>query len=209
MKGRWSRIFCALFVLTGVGALPAAAQVSIDFSSATFGSNIDGQTIQDVRFNYMNPDGSRAHVTNGPGCTNTFVCDPSVVGSTRNGASLVMGFLNPLSSFGFGLVVNVFSPAQAFVELFSPAGISLGIQTLTLQSTGSFSGTTFTHAGAAISSARISFASAPYTAFALDNITGTTVTPEPFGVAMLIAGLAGMAGAARRRRRTGVEVAKA
>jgi hypothetical protein len=205
MKGRSLRLFCAMLVISAVAAAPGAAQISIDFSSVPFGSNINGVTIDGVTFSYSNTAGTTATVRNGPGCNPDIpVCDPSVIARTTNSANLVMSFISPLSSFGFGLVVSTFNPAQAFLELFGISGASLGIQTLALQSSGSWSGIAFSHTGTAISRASLTFGN-HIGEFSLDNITGTTVTPEPVSMALLMAGLVGVAGAARRRRRVRAE----
>ena len=196
MRQVWIALLAA-----GLTASTASAQIDIDFTSETTGP-IHGRTIQGVTFEYFvgGSSSTDAVVGGGPGCM-TFVCGPHLEGGSAG--ELLMTFLSPVSSLSFGLAMNTLVPATVFVELFDAGLSSIGIFDMMLANEGF--GTVeglFVHDGAAIGRASVSFENRDLR-FALDNIRSPadrTVTPEPMTMLLVGSGLAGIAGAARRRR---------
>ena len=152
--------------------LPFQPVHGLRFQGVTFGFTVDDVASTDAHYHAFGPGQS------------TYVQDPSLEGAAAG--TLTLTFDLPTSVLAFGVARSTEAPLTpgVTVELFDPAGVSLGTFAVELSPLRLFAEGQFSYAGAAVHRAVITFPS-PEVAprFALDNLTfaGSGVASAPEG----------------------------
>ena len=205
LKG-WIAIICCLFFCgvsetdafasvmpVGPGAFPPGSLL-IDFTGLAFGTEVNGLSVDGVRFTYTVggiPTNGAVIIDGGPGITNN-ISPPNIVSIGNNTGTLAMTLPGPTTLLGYGYAIlnGGTVPNATTISLFSggmPVGSLsyLGIPDPTF--TGGFAGIESTIPFDVVD---VTFNSAVAPAFALDNVrVANSAVPEPTTLFLLASGM--------------------
>jgi hypothetical protein len=195
-------------LLVSVALVSAPTLASAQATTITFDEllprSVHGLVFSGVRFEFLLagvPSTDATFGGSGPGCLQQFICDPSLEGNAAG--QLVVTFLDPVSTFGFGLARTTFEPLSpgATVAIFDAASNPLAFLPIDLVSTIGFSEAAFTFSDASIGRFALTFPDpAAAERFALDNLSFVTAVPEPWALTQVALGCVLLWTGIRRRR---------
>ena len=203
MKYQW--LFCVVSVLwlgvhaqadviaVGPGAFPASATV-LNFSGLADGTEVNGLTVNGVRFTYAvggSPRNGAVQIDAGPGITN-HISPPNIVSMGDNTGALTVNLPSSVNLFGYGFAIFSEETVANATTIAAFSGPTL-VGSLSFADapdptfTGGFAGVQST---TAFNRLELTFNSSSAFAFALDNLTfsNASIVPEPSSLLLAVLG---------------------
>jgi len=183
-------------IAVGPDAFPAGA-TTITFNGLADGTEVNGLTVNGVRFTYTvngSPLNGAVQIDGGPGDTN-HIAPPNIVSVGDNTGVLTVTLPSSVNLFGYGFAIlsEADIPNATAISAFS--GTTL-LGSLTFPGTadpvftGGFAGIQST---TSFNRLELTFNSSAATAFAIDNLTFANAVPEPSSFLLAVLGLGAVA----------------
>jgi PEP-CTERM motif len=181
----------------GPGAFPSDAPI-INLSDLAFGTEVNGLTVNGVRFSYTvggSPLNGAVQIDGGPQTTN-FISPPAIVSVGNNTGVLTITLPSSANLFGYGFAILSEDDIADATTVSAFNGATL-LGSLTFPGrpdpvfTGGFAGI---QSASAFDRLELRFNSSAASAFALDNLTFANAVPEPSSLLLAVLGFGALAG---------------